>query len=163
MIAIAGGRIGRGRGEAILAEGKKLAVRLGVEILLMNADLVFGKDHVESAIEHAERAFKRGTNVATSKMMEVMLYASGERQLSTAIKKLGLKKGTTRVVLVVSDSRRVDEVLRDLKVSRDDSVLEGRAEKLRAFGLSQKALGSVAKGMVLDLVLERVALVDTLK
>lgn len=163
MIAIAGGRIGRGRGEAILAEGKKLAVRLGVEILLMNADLVFGKDHVESAIEHADRAFKRGTNVATSKMMEVMLYASGERQLSTAIKKLGLKKGTTRVVLVVSDSRRVDEVLRDLKISRDDSVLEGRAEKLRAFGLSQKALGSVAKGMVLDLVLERVAFVDTLK
>ena len=162
-VGIGGGRVDQKRVKGIFEKAKNLEQRLGVEILLMDADLVFGKEHIESAVEHATRAFERDKNVASTKMMEVLLYASGERQLSTANKKMGIGPKTRDVTVVVSDYKKLDEVATTLGIKRDDSKLEGRVEMLGRFGISKKAIASVPKVKVLDLVLERVAMVDMLK
>jgi len=162
-VAICGGRITPGRSRGIVAEAKRLGDRLGIEILLMDARMVFGRVHVESAVEHAARAFKRGTNVASSMMMEVLLYASGERQLSSAIEKMGVRDGTRQVAIVVSDRMKQKTILRELGISADDSVLGARAGRLTAFGVTPKATSGVPKEKAADLALERVALVDIKK
>ena len=160
---IGGGRIDARKAESILDNAKEFAAKSGVEILLMDANLVFGRNHLESAVEHAFRAFERGTNVATAKMLEVMLYASGERQLSTAIKKLGVK-GTTRcLAIVVSDQSKLDEVMERLQITKDGTVLNGNTENLISFGISREAISGTSGDKVMDLVLEKVALVDLLK
>ena len=163
LIGVAGGRIQPERADRLFDEAKEVASRLGVEILLMDAEMVFGKAHLDSAVVHAFRAFERGTNVADTRMMEVMLYASGERQLSTAIKKMGVKEGTTRVAVVVSEVTKLDAVLSGLKVERDDAVLEGDVESLVRFGISRQTIHDTPEERRIDLVLERVAVVDMLK
>jgi len=161
--AICGGRIAPGRSKSIVADAKRLEDRLGVEILLIDARMVFGRVHIESAIEHAARAFRRGTNVAFSMMMEVLLYASGERQLSSAIEKMGIREGTRQVAVVLSDKAKEKAVFRELGISRDDSVLEPRVRNLAAYGVTRKAASGVQREKVVDLILERVALVDAKK
>ena len=146
-----------------MERAKSLASESGVDILLMDADMVFGKVHIDTAIEHADRAFERRSNVAGTRMMEIMLYSSGERQLSTAIKKMGVGRGTRRLAVVVSDAKRLDEVVMALGARRDDGVLDGRPGNLSRFGVSKKAIESVGKGKAMELVLEKVAMVDLLK
>ena len=162
-VGIGGGRIRPQRAARLLDESKDLAGRKGIEILIMDADMIFGRVHIESAVEHAFRAFERGKNVAVTRMMEVMLYASGERQLSAAIKKMGVGSGTVRVAVVVLDGSKLSDVMRDLEVKQDDGVLDGDPDRLSAFGISRKALESVGPEKAIDLVLEKVAAVDTLK
>jgi len=162
-VGIYGGRIRPGKAMNILDESRAIASELGIEILLMDADLVFGRIHIESAVEHAFRAFERGTEVAETKMLEVMLYSSGERQLSSAIEKMGLKSITRSVAVIVSDPSKMSNVLSTLDIKRDDSVLDGDVSKLRAFGISKKAVDSVGDNKVQELVLERVARVDLTK
>ena len=160
---IGGGVISQGEVETAVERARSLASEWGVEILLMDADVVFGKVHIETAIEHADRAFERGKNVADARMMEVMLYASGERQLSSAIQKMGIRETTRRVAVAVSVASRLDDVIEKLGVTRDDTVLEGGAKDLRRFGINVKSVKSVGKGRGYELVLEKVALVDLTK
>jgi KEOPS complex subunit Cgi121 len=144
---IGGGRIPAGKADGLLSESKVLAARLGIE----------------TALEHASRAFERGGNAATTKMLEVMLYASGERQLSSAIEKMGVKAATTRVAVVVSEQSKLADVFQSLDIERDDGVLEGDISKLAAFGIAKEEIETVGKEKACDLVLERVARVDLLK
>jgi KEOPS complex subunit Cgi121 len=160
---IGGGRIPAGKADDLLSKSKALAAKLGIEILLMDADLILGKVHIESALEHASRAFERGRNAATTKMLEVMLYASGERQLSSAIEKMGVKAATTRVAVVVSEQSTLADVFQSLDIERDDGVLEGDVSKLANFGIAKEEIECVGKEKACDLVLERVARVDLLK
>ncbi|MCG7845347.1 MAG: hypothetical protein MIO90_07955, partial [Methanomassiliicoccales archaeon] len=86
----AGAVLERGQSSALL----KRASTLETEFVLMDADKVCGPDHLESAVIHARRAFEQGTAASNTLGMEVMLYASGERQISKAKKKMGLHQET---------------------------------------------------------------------
>jgi len=133
------------------------------EIQLLDARLVCGRDHLVAAAEHAERAMREGTNVAKTLAVEFVLYAAGERQISDAIRKVGVRDDTEEFALVNFDGGNPDEVLRALEMSRDDRVIEPSRQKLQAFGITEAELRSVPPDQVSDLVLERVALVDLLK
>lgn len=135
----------------------------GVEAQAFHPDLVFGEDHLLSAWEKAERAFRRGTNVARDRMVEVLLYASGERQISTALEKMGLRAGSSRLVLLVTEKAGIEGLLDGLGLQRDDALVTGRVEMLPAFGIGEDEMKTVPEEKVFDLVLERVALVETLR
>jgi len=131
----------------------------------MDADKVCGVDHLNSAVLHARRAFERQANVANTLGMEVILYASGERQISKAKKKMGLHQETERVALVVlgPPDAGIDAVLRRLELRRDDALLECSLAKGLAFGIGTAELGTVGEDHLTDLVLEKVAFVEVLK
>jgi len=133
------------------------------EIQLLDARRVCGCDHLLAAYEHAQRAMREGTNLAKTLAVEFVLYAAGERQISDAIRKVGIRDDTEEFALVTFGGLQPDEVLRALDLSRDDRVLEPSRQKLRAFGITELELTSVPLDRASDLVLERVALVDLFK
>lgn len=133
------------------------------EAQMMDAGLVFGTTHILSAFEHARRAFDEGRNSSRTLATEVLLYASGERQISESIEKMGIKDGTTEFCIVLLGEADIEGLVHDLGLKEDDSVLEGDISKLRAFGISQKEMDTLPEENVFDLVLERVAMVDLLK
>ncbi|MHC1680330.1 MAG: KEOPS complex subunit Cgi121 [Methanomassiliicoccales archaeon] len=160
-VRCAGAWVRKGESNALL----RRASELDADIVLMDADMVCGIDHLDSAVLHARRAFERGTNASNTLGMEVILYASGEKQISKAKKKMGLHQETEKVAVIVlgPEEAEVDRVLQDLELKRDDSLLECSMEKAVAFGIERTELDTVGEGMLADLVLEKVAFVEILK
>ena len=136
-------------------------------IQVVDADLVYGKNHLVSAANHASRAMDRKTNTTNSLEMEILLYASGERQLKLAIPKMGVKdKGTKVAFVFVGDkvsNKIIDEFLSLLSLKQDDKVLEGDENTLKKFGLNDEEIKTVTKDKYGDLILEKVAMVDIIK
>ncbi|MHC1709786.1 MAG: KEOPS complex subunit Cgi121 [Methanomassiliicoccales archaeon] len=160
-VRCAGAWVRKGESDALL----RRASELDAEIVLMNAYLVCGVDHLDSAVDHARRAFERGTNASNTLGMEVILYASGEKQISKAKKKMGLSQETERVAVIVlgPEDADLDRVLDDLLLKRDDALLDCSAEKGAAFGIGPEELETAGNDMLVDLVMEKVAFVEILK
>jgi len=142
---------------------REVQAELGKEALCLDADLVCGREHIDSAVMHAERAFNYGTNASDSFAMEVMLYASGERQLSKAMAKMGLKKGPARIAIVSFDGEVTPEMLGKWGLKADPHAISFSVAKAGHFGIGQKEADSVPPEKLQDLVLERVAFVDVNK
>jgi KEOPS complex subunit Cgi121 len=140
-----------------------------VVIQVFDANVIFGEKHLISAVEHAVRAIDRKTNTTNSLEMEILLYASGERQLKLAIPKIGVKKGEVNIALVFFNKTRrlldilIEEFLEQLSLIRDDKVLDGNIETLKKFGLNENEIKTVTKAKYGDLILEKVAMVDVIK
>lgn len=139
-------------------------------IQCFDADLIFGKNHIISAVEHAVRAMDRKTNTTNSLEKEILLYASGERQLKLAIPKIGVKKGNSKMAIVIIDNKKeiisnklINDLLKLFSLNRDDKVLEGDENTLVRFGLKQNEIKTVNKKKYCDLILEKVAMVDIIK
>ncbi len=139
-------------------------------IQVVNADFVYGKDHLFSAVEHTIRSFKNRMNSLKSLSLEMLLYASGERQIQKAIEKIGIKKGNQKIAFIfikannrkISDDE-VEHVLSSLNLKRDDKVLEGDVDTLKRFGITEDELSTIPESKYGDLLLEKVALVDIVK
>ena len=139
-------------------------------IQVINADFVYGKDHLFSAVEHTIRSFKNQMNSLNSLSLEMLLYASGERQIQKAIEKIGIKNGNQKIAFIfikennrkISDDE-VEHVLSSLNLKRDDKVLEGDVDTLKRFGITEDELSTIPESKYGDLLLEKVALVDIIK
>jgi KEOPS complex subunit Cgi121 len=148
---------------SIFAKDNKLIIQA------FDANVIFGEKHLISAVEHAVRAIDRKTNTTNSLEMEILLYASGERQLKLAIPKIGVKKGEVNIALVFFNKTRrlldilIEEFLEQLSLIRDDKVLDGNIETLKKFGLNENEIKTVTKAKYGDLILEKVAMVDVIK
>ncbi|MEM2900323.1 MAG: KEOPS complex subunit Cgi121 [Thermoplasmata archaeon] len=149
-----------------------------VNIQLFNADSIIGETHILSALLHAKRAFEQNKNTSDNLMTETLLYASGERQIRHAIKKIGIQEGEdSRVCILVycencenrkeKNSREIREVLESvisrLGLFRDDSLILPNEEKLNRLGCSRDEVDAVLKSKRYELALEKVALVDIKK
>ncbi len=141
-------------------------------IQVFNADMICGKKHLLSAVKHADRALKQNTNTTNSFVMEILLYASGERQLKIAIPKMGVKEGKSNIAVVIFDKENiagnVDEkiikkFLSFFNYPRNDKVLEGNIDTLKKFGISKPEIDTVVKDKYENLILEKVAMVDIIK
>ena len=145
-----------------------------VTIQAVNADMIYGKKHLISASEHAIRAFEEKRNSTNSLAMEILLYASGERQIQRALQKIGVKKGKTNIAFVIISevkeetkekiaNKSIEKILETLKLIRDNKVLEGSIDTLRKFGITQQEIMTVPKNKQGNLILEKVAMVDVIK
>jgi KEOPS complex subunit Cgi121 len=138
-----------------------------ITIQVFDAEVIYGENHLISAVEHAMRAMDRKTNTTNSLSMEILLYASGERQLKIAIPKMGVKKGKENIAFVFIQKGLTDQLISDiliqLSLDRDDKVLQGSIDKLKKFGIGENEINTVAKSKYGDLILEKVAMVDIIK
>lgn len=125
-------------------------VKADVNAVILDPQQIYGKEMLLSAVEHAERAFARGENSSKTLLTEIILYSSGERQISKAITKMRPKDGSF-VIVVLGDCDYT--IFSDLE--RDDSLIDGNEEKVRITGLDPQFPEMSA--------LERVAMVDVLK
>lgn len=153
-------RVARGKAESVRKRLVNAATEAKVELLVMRSDMVFGLGHVRSALYHALRAIREGRNSSDSLAMETLLYASGERQLSSAISKMSPDVDSEEVVVAQLTPGKLDHD--DSWTPLGDSMRGDRSDLAR-FGVSQEELATVGNGRELELVLEKVASVDVLK
>ncbi len=145
------------RGDAPFEKMIEHFISLGGESVILDPMQVYGKDMLISAVQHAERAFKDGTNSSKSLLTEIILYASGERQISKALTKMKPKEGCNEYAVIILDVEG-ELLLDELGMMRDDSIVEGNDEKAYVMGLVNE------NNIPYDgLALERVAMVDILK
>ncbi len=127
------------------------------------ADLVCGRQHLKAAIQHAQRAFLRGNAISETLAMEILLYAAGEVQISSALAKMGISDGCDNVALVAGEDIDISALVAHLDLQLDDSVLECSEAKVRKFGIGAYEISAAGKEGIVELVLERVAMVDVRK
>ena len=127
---------------------------LGLKFQILNANLIATKKHVLHAINQA----KTKKPIAKSFWMEILVRASGQRQIHEAIKIIGAKDGNVCVVCEDEDTfRKVHELIGG---EVDDSVLEINEEKEKLIREVFKIKGF---GNVVERVLEKISLIELKK
>jgi len=167
--------------DRLLADIGDLETEYDCAIQAFDADYVLGRDHLRAAVEHADRAFDRGENVARERAVEILLYAAGRRQINRALR-MGVGEGEADAVVVVHDpdsnpdSERNEsteedaaEAVRDLlEFASGDSVNVLAADRIDReavrdfFDVTETELAASDVDLA-DLVCERVALLDVKK
>ncbi len=145
------------RGEFTFQEAVDHFLALGGDCILFDPSMVCGKAHIETAFEHAERAFAEGTNRARNILTETILFAACERQIGKALKKMGPRPNSKEMVAAILNVAG-DLHLSDLHATRDDSLCDPSVEK--AQNLGAELFEGVSPE---DCVIEQVAMVDLLK
>ena len=144
---------------------KKLQSRNGLIAQALDARLVVSEKHIQFAAEKALSAISDGRNIAKDPGMEIMRYASGERQIERALA-MGLSDQTRRIALVMAkvdgqgswpDDREICQIIEP----DGESLLFDTGAVKDLFNISSQELQAVGEERMEDLVIERVALVDT--
>jgi KEOPS complex subunit Cgi121 len=170
MCKIIGGRVKAGKldPQTVLNQSAEFAKKNDVVIQLFNAELIYGQDHLISAYEHAKRVFDQNRAISDTLGMEILLYAAGEYQIKNALAKLGIKEDTSKIAIILvgalcDPEQKIKELLMKLGLYHDDDVLTGDQSALERFGISQEELAAVPREQWMELILERVALLDIRK
>ena len=161
-VAICWGAVPKGAGtQGLLERAARFSAQTGLTVQLFDASAIAGLDHLRSAAMHALRAFERKSMRSSSLGMEMLLYASGRRQIKDAVAVAGINDRTRNVAAVAAGEGAAGKCGMLLKALG----LKRLTEKEAAGGDGAVArLGIVAKGVPKDrlreLVLEQVALLD---
>ncbi|MCA1819361.1 MAG: KEOPS complex subunit Cgi121 [Thermoplasmatota archaeon] len=132
----------------------------------VRADRVLGTDHVRSAALHAHRAEAEGRMQAKTIEVEFVRYLAGERQIRSALDKMGLADAAPGAAVVALGPKRTDALqhfLHSLAPKEDDSLLDARESKLIDYGIPMQAIAATTPARRMDLVLEAVAAVDLMR
>jgi tRNA threonylcarbamoyladenosine modification (KEOPS) complex Cgi121 subunit len=148
----------------------------GIQVQLLKAELVAGPEHLRFAARNALHSFRGKSSRSKSLAVEFLLFVSCQRQISKAIRFLGVEPSDDRVILVaLSESREAllefENVSRSLLGDPDESLVEiGSKRKLveieRSYGVSKREMEAArfegeTDGQVLTrLVVERSALLS---
>jgi len=144
-----------------------------VEAQILDVAGIAGIDHLRFAVLNALKAQAQGKQATGALAVEILLYASGQRQIKNAIAHLGVSQESKHVAVVAVAGERaalerlVNELPNITMGSLDESVLqEGDAATIRRiFGLSENQIEAVAgkgsrKERMTELVIEKMALLS---
>ena len=132
-------------------------------VVLFDADKIAGFAHIESAVAHAKRSFAEGKQIARSLSMEILVYASGQRQCSLA-SKFGLHDGENKVYVLILDGDEEKAAALVREIVSECEPFAPNNEKLKAeFGITDAEMEAAGENRIEELVIERVALVDAWK
>jgi len=147
---------------AFLGKIKELVHRLGVELQVVDQEVVASEGHLISSAAKAQRAFQNQTASARSLGLETLLYLTGERQIADALRVGGVMTGARKVVLLAYGKVDWEPVVEALKLRVVPQPPSPDRDRLIELGFTEEQLKSVI-GPLEDLLLERAALVDLTK
>ena len=104
----------------------------GKKYQLFDADKITDQYHIYYAAANAHYAMMNGNNISNNLVVETLLYASTQNQISRAIKLIGVSNKTTKIaVAVISETENDTTVTRIADHLGDpaDSALELTHEK----------------------------------
>jgi len=147
-------------------------------VQFFDAKLVAGWQHLYFAALNAVNAFSKELNISNNLDIEILLYASAQRQIKEAVRLIGIHPNSSKVAVVIIANTRIEassmlSVISALltQSTRDDGLLELTDDKVegikRLFEISDIELGSKVeredgkKEALIDLVIEHVALLVT--
>ena len=132
-------------------------------VVLFDADKIAGFAHIESAVAHAKRSFTEGKQIARSLSMEILVYASGQRQCSLA-SKFGLHDGENKVYVLILDGDEEKAAALVREIVTECEPFAPNEERLKAeFDITDAEMEAAGENRIEELVIERVALVDAWK
>ena len=132
-------------------------------VVLFDADKIAGFAHIESAVSHAKRSFAEGKQIARSLSMEILVYASGQRQCSLA-SKFGLHDGENKVYVLILDGDEEKAAALVREIVSECEPFAPNEDRLKAeFGITDAEMEAAGENRIEELVIERVALVDAWK
>ena len=144
---------------------KDLQSRYGCVVQALDADKVVSERHISFATEKALTAIREKRNIARDAGMEIMRYASGERQIERALA-MGVSCFTERIALILATYDReccwpdVSELSQIVELDGRGCSFKSEAVK-ETFNISPEEIDVVGEDRIDELVIERVALVDT--
>ncbi len=129
-------------------------------IQLLKADGIAGEKHVLQAVIQALMAFNRGNNVAKDLGLEICVRASAQRQISRAIKILGINEGKVGICAVTVDcDENILEKLNKNLGEKNKDVLYPNIDLLKKlYGISNDEIQSA--GNIERALIERTALLN---
>jgi len=133
-------------------------------IICFNADNIAGSRHAEAAIHYAQRSFFSGKPISNSFEMEALLFAAGTRQCNIAAL-FGIHENEN-VVFVCScpvNGNVWEELSHHMHFVNEawDEITPEKEERLKSFfSITREELALVGSERIVDLVLERIALLE---
>ncbi len=132
----------------------------GVEaVQLLACDLVAGPEHLLSAAQNALNAWRGGYQITRSLATEILVCASGQRQIHRAIDTLGVYDGIERVaVVVVAHTQEQVRTTMEWVIERIGREVEppfvhdeiGLRRIMEHFGVSEVELAAIAESDALE-------------
>lgn len=93
-------------------------------IQLLDCDYICGMSHINQGISQAIKAFDEKQNFANDKGLEICVRLSAQKQISEALKLLGIKKKGNITVVYINTTQDQIKKTEELLSTRNDSLLE---------------------------------------
>lgn len=151
-----------------LQDLRAVAAEKDTHIVCFNADMIAGRVHAAAAIAHAVRALEEGDPISNTLEMEALLFAAGSRQCTIAAS-FGIHPGENRLYICCYPARpEIWTVLEGLFYGIQDGWdtidTEKQGRLMEIFAISPEELAAAGgDGRIVDLVLERVALLQVMR
>ncbi|AUB54840.1 MULTISPECIES: KEOPS complex subunit Cgi121 [Methanobacterium] len=129
-------------------------------IQLINARGIAGEKHILQATLQAIKAFERNKNMAKDLGLEICVRASAQRQISRALKILGIGNGKMDICMVAVDcDEQVQKKVGEILGERNHQVLKPDVNSLQElYEISPEEIESA--GNIERVMLERTALLN---
>lgn len=153
---------------AFLRDLRAVAAGHETRIICFNADLIAGRVHAAAAVARAVRAFEEGDTISNTLEMEALLFAAGSRQCTVAAS-FGIHEGENRLFICCYPARpglfaALDPFFRFVDENWDTINPEKRTQLMETFSISPEEITAAGgNGRIVDLVLERVALLQVMR
>lgn len=135
----------------------------GCSFIFFNRQVMAGRRHVTASVAHALRSFASGDPISRSIEVEALLYAAGTRQTGL-IGPFGVHEGENDCYLCVvpvsaGAARRLNHLIQSADEEDWEIISDEKVEQLAAlFGITREELEITGRDRIVDLVIERVAL-----
>ena len=144
--------------DEFVARLDEIATGHGSTVQAFDARYVVDREHLELAVDLAERERERGEAIVDDESVEILLYAAGRRQIDRALE-MGVSEGDCPVVVVVvggAEDGAADDIREMLTPA--DTLGEHDPDRVRSFfDVSEREL-AVTDGTLEDVIRERVAM-----
>ena len=139
-----------------------IASGYGITVQAIDADKTAGREHILAAAEKAIRAVQRHESISDDLGMEILLYASGNRQIKKALS-MGVREGRNNIILAAVGDEVSDAAISELEGLVEVADVAGYTHEKRDaivsfFGITENEIAAVGGEKIPELVLERVAL-----
>lgn len=143
---------------------RAIALRHSTHIVCFNAENMAGIRHAEAAMHHAKLSFYSGKPISNSFEMEALLFAAGSRQCNRATL-FGIHECDNRILVGIYPIH--EGVWEDLTAHMDfvtgieDEMTRDKEQRLKDFfDITDEELVVVGRTRIIDLILERLALLE---
>jgi KEOPS complex subunit Cgi121 len=153
---------------AFLQDLRAIATIYDTHIICFNADMIAGRVHASTAVSRAVRAFEDGITISNTLEMESLLFAAGSRQCTIAAS-FGIHQGENQVYICCYPKREqlwaaLEPLFHWVQESWDAIDPEKRGRLMETFVISDEEIAAAGgDGRIVDLVLERVALLQVMR
>ncbi|MGB9175545.1 MAG: KEOPS complex subunit Cgi121 [Methanoregula sp.] len=153
---------------AFLRDLRAIAAEHDTCIICFNADMIAGRVHAAAAVERAVRAFEEGDTISNTLEMESLLFAAGSRQCTIAVS-FGIHEGENLLYICCYPARvgvwaALEPLFHFVQEGWDTINPEKRKRLMEIFLISPEEITAAGgNGRIVDLVLERVALLQVMR